>query len=516
MPETKYLEKSSPQPVLSFHPTSLVQPNFVRNQIKWWCLVTGCIALITLVPGYFLAREVQNWIEIFDSFVITFGVRTLALLSKLIIEKLFKFLNEGKLVYVISGGNFFTNDNPLIQYLWERRIRNAGRARKVRDRAHQLASHKQAWLVLIVLSYIARLAPDMLGASLVAQNDPFRIVEPIENVVAPDLGFGYTSGLQFRGNCVWARVGSTGTLVVGARERRKMDKRFGYIIWQYCVDLFRGDEIEMKYRTLKGKDQNGEEVQAVFHIEVITEDIFTEEWEPFSNMSHAQKVFKTVLSSTNECPNEFCIKNYRTEDMRIVYGLLQKVGMHERELNGDDESLEKLRVSTGRIIARLPQTTRTSFLVLIVAVNVVVLAQSASNAEEEVEHIALFRAIGELMNIPGASHFTAIALPRANMARRWMKCPRESCFVVGRDSCSSGELLEKFPEACAVHDEEGHIVSYTKHGMRYVKAFIDSDVYQWGRSVEKNEDDDQLESSESLECERDREISTLRATQSER
>eukprot|EP00178_Gracilaria_changii_P023184 TRINITY_DN69_c0_g5_i1.p1 TRINITY_DN69_c0_g5~~TRINITY_DN69_c0_g5_i1.p1 ORF type:complete len:308 (+),score=35.64 TRINITY_DN69_c0_g5_i1:945-1868(+) len=296
--------------------------------------------------------------------------------------------------------------------------------------------------------------------------------------MAPDFGLGNSSGLKFRGNCVWTRIGDNGQPADGARDRREVDRRFGFIIWQYCVDLFRDQESDSEFRTLRGTDLNGENVTAVFHIEVITEEVFTEEWEPFSDKTRAQSVFESVLDERVECENEICMKNYRTKDMRIIYGLLSRVGMHPRDLRGDDKSLEKLRRSTGRVVARLPSTTRTSFLVLIIAVNVIFLAQSLSTNEEEVEHIALLRAIGELKNVSGASQFTAIALPRMDMTRRWASSYVE-CFVVGSDSCSADELLEKVMGAKGVPDENGDLVGHTRDGLRFVRAMVPCDALQY-------------------------------------
>lgn len=459
--------------LLELNPTKVSKEEAILNQIKWWIAVTLFIVLITLLPAFFLARGVQHWDEIGDSIVIALGVRTVALLSKLIIKRLFDFINEGSLPYDVRGDSFFTDDNPLHQLFAERKIRDLARRKNIRERPHQMASHPKVWLALILLSYIVRLAPDILGASLVVQNEEER--RPVRQTVitAPDFGFGQSGKLIPRGNCVWTRAGPQ--FNSGSSRRN----HFGYIVWQYCVDLFRDDKVDSEVRTLVGKEANGTMVRGVFHIEVITEEVFTESWEPFSNKMRAQKVFQSVLSEENKCPDEACMRDYRTDDMRIIYRLLQKVGMHERDLKGDEKNLEKLRLSTGSVISRLDPTTRTAFIVLIATVNVIFLVQSVSNTEEA-EVVCLHRAVGQLQKLPGSSFDTAIVLAQPDLTRRWSTVRGVTCFLVADEKYTVLEIMESFSEVNAVLDEDRSFDSFTRNGKRFVKVTMDCSSLGWG------------------------------------
>lgn len=472
--KSRRANSSSPcKSVLELNPGKVSKEYAILNQVKWWIAVTVFIVLITLLPAFFLARGVQHWAEIGDSIVIALGVRTVALLSKLIIKRLFNFINESSLPYDVRGDTFFTDDNPLQQLFAERRIRDQARRRNIHERAHQMASHRKVWLALIVLSYIVRLAPDILGASLVVQNVEERRPSLQRTITAPDFGFGHSGPLKTRGNCVWTRAGSH------SMHKSSNKNRFGFVIWQYCVDLYRDDEVDSEIRTLVGKDMNNKTVRGVFHIEVIIEEAFTESWEPFSNRTRAQDVFQEVLDEKNQCPDEACMRDYRTEDMRIIYRLLQRVGMHRRELKGDDESLEKLRVSTGYVISRLEPTTRTAFIVLIATVNLIFLVQSISNTEEA-QVVCLHRAIGQLQMIPGSSFDTAIVLAQPDLTRRWSTVKGVKCFLVADEKYTVPEILESYSETNAVLDQERSFDSYVRNGKRFVRVIIDCSNLGWG------------------------------------
>lgn len=418
-------------PEIVFSPCAVQISKGIYQQTYWWIFVTLLVLAATVIPSILLARGVDV-IELQENLLISFGIRATAALSSVFIDKMFKVINQSNLTFPIRGKEFFTVDNPLHQFMSERSILAIGRKAGIRPRRDQMASHKFVWLILILCSFIVKVCPDFLGASLISQNVPQRVADreiinlKNDTILAPDFGVGDRTMMTRRGNCNYYRAGKT-----NQRSGLITKDRFGFLIFQYCVDILVEDRVLLPSRTLVGRLGN-KDIQARFHIEAITESVFSEDWVPFSNKTHAQGVLDELLSQENICPSEECVQQFQGDFNVLIYRILDRVGLLQRRLVGDDESFEKLSSAQGKVVQRLSPSTKASFSVLVGAVVLFSLFSAVSN-NSECTTVRLQRAIGELRKTPGISFATAVALhPRddGDDNLRWSKMKGTECYVL--------------------------------------------------------------------------------------
>lgn len=451
----------------------------IRKQIWWWIGITIFVCACTILPGCILTIRMDG-VEFAEALLISFGVRAIAELTQLLIERLFAFINEGGLTYYVRGAHFFITENPLEQYLTERKLRHHSREAGLVVRKGHLASFPLVWLALILCSSIVSVAPELLGAALISQTVSSRKEISTEVAgsdprdplfMAPDLCGGKgKEHLTLRGNCVYMRSGI-----------EHPDDRFGFIVWQYCVDILHSsNETDIPSRTLHGNMQMStgpaRSVYARFHLEAVTEKVFTEKWVPFNNHSDAQVHFQRVLQEKNECNTEDCVNYYRGDSMILTYRLLEKVGVIERKLKGDADSVRLLQTATGIVQQRLTRSARSSFIVLVVAVKIFVLMQAISQ-EEESKSVQLRRAIGELLKQAGTSFTTAIALPKLKygISKFWSRGSNAKCYVVWDESVhlSLNEALEAAPVGFSPdRNENGNTVVARKGQHKFIQGAI--------------------------------------------
>lgn len=451
-----------------------------HNQVKYWIAITLLILTVTFIPAGCLSVLNGDIVEVAEGFLISLGIRAITAFSKLLIDNIFKIINESKLTYHVRGCKFFTEESPFEQYIAERSLRNEGRIEGVAERNNQVASNSFVWIILIICSGLVRFAPDVLAAGLISQTVPTRVPEKL-NLTVPDLAAPTgQENLTLRGNCVWNRAGFDLT------EKNKIDS-FGFLIFQYCVDILKESEIDDPTRTLVGnltfyneanKQNETRQIHARFHLELFTKDFITEKWEPFEDPEAAQRVLDDLLKEENKCLTETCIEKYRQADDVLTYRLLTKVGLSDRRttLKGDDESKELLEKAVGRVKHRLTPGTKAAFIVLIVTVVLFSFFHSISTSTEAT-HVLLYRAIGEIRNIPGSSFQTAIALPKAceDISRCWTREKEIPCLIQVGDE----EDLDAFsPESFTIDkDESDNPYTFEINGKKFMKGKVTSSKY---------------------------------------
>lgn len=462
---------------LHFSDRALTRSRSITRQIPWWTFITVIILSATLLPAIFLSIDANDWVEVAEGLLISLGLRAIANLSRLVIIRMFNVINVSRRGFVVRGRNFFIEDNPLEQFMAERYFVHDAHDRKVRERKDQMASYPIVWTVLIICCLLVRIAPDLLGASLISQNISVRVPHQRE-IIAPDLGAPNRTGLALRGNCVWNRGGD-----------KKQDDTFGYVIYQYCIDvLINSTEIDKPARTLNGTLGN-DDIHVVFHIEAITEDIFAEDWEPFTDRDKAQQVLDDILANGTKltCHTETCRRDYRTQPDILTYLLLMEVGITPRTLVGDDDALEKLKnQSKGKVAQRLKPVTRASFIVLVVAVNLFLLLSSISSKDESTR-ISLYRAMAEIQQLSdgpnvscdddfsGECFVTAIAMdPPSNMNRYWSVNNDVPCYLVMNTKTSvEDEQRDSQMRFEVVRDEERSPIEIVMGKKKMVKIRAD-------------------------------------------
>lgn len=477
------------------------ESDYVRNQAKWWVLITILMLCATIIPAGILSAKNRDIIEIAEGFLISIGIRAIASFSKLIIENMFKIINESKLSYYVRGCKFFNDESPLEQYMAERSLRHQARASGIEKRRNQMASHPTLWFILIVCSFLVRLTPDVLGAGLIAQTFPKRYPEmtsTIDNTFLwiPDLipeGNDTTQEhLTLRGNCVWTRKATPSSMEIG--EGNGPEDSYGFTIWQYCVDIIRYHDNDLEQRTLTGNlfpNDNDTECpkqphfDARFHLELITKDFFTESWVPFESKSVSQQYMNELLDEVisngkNICKGaEECVNRYPTVDEKITYLLLNNTRMKKRSLatlSGDNGSRKSVLNAVGQVKHRLTSATRVAFILLVVSVALFSLIHGISNSRE-VNHILLHRAIAEVRNEPGVSFDTAIAMPKTDVLRRWVLDKRITCYIEVDDKL---DVKENKPSSF-IPDEgvDGNPVVVVVEGKQLVKGTIKVSRYSF-------------------------------------
>lgn len=431
----------------------------VFKQTWWWLATTAIVVMFTIVPSVIMTITMDR-IEFAEALLISLGVHSIAGLTELLIHRMFSVINESGLSYYIRGVQFFMDENPLEQYLTERKLRHGAREAGVQKRRGQMASYPLVWFVLILCSFTVRVAPDVLGAGLISQTIPFRVITAIytdssteDNPLfnAPDFGYLSQDDMFLRGNCMWSR---------GGIEDR-IDS-YGFVIWQYCIDIHTEKlNADIPSRTLNGS-LNGEQIYATFHIEAITKDIFSEAWEPFSNKMHSQLMFERLLGERNECMDEKCVNEYRSPESILTYRLLKAVGVIERPLENDKHARTKLLEATGQVKQRLTTSARAAFIVLVVTVKLFALLQAVSQGEES-RTIKLARAVGELRGTPRTCFETAVSITHGyeHVSKHWSARQDCACFLIWNedDEVSADEVLDRAPEGfIPIRNKEGDLV----------------------------------------------------------
>lgn len=444
------------------------------KQVKYWIFTTLLILLITVIPAAILISSVDV-VEAAEAFLISIGIRSITALSKLIIEHIFKVINQRNMGYEVNGCEFFTVESPLEQYMAEHSFRHNARKKSVRKRQGEMGTHFRVWIILIICRFTVMMAPDLLGAGLISQTIQKKITFSDENMMIPDFGTpkNETShNLPMRGNCVYSYGGPDVTRVTNRTNS------FGYVIFQLCLDIKNESSIDDPTRTLIGKINN-RTVHAIFHLEVFTNEKISEDWEPFHNISEAQILMDEISKEENVCTSGECIKDYRQDDDRFIYRVLQRAGeikRSERILKGDKKAEEYMRDAIGIVVHRLTSATRASFIVLIVTVTVFGLLHSISSPKEAI-HVKLRRAIGELLGERGVCFDTAIALPAIDedVSKHWSRIKNVEAYLLkSGNACETENGIEGFvPEV----DHEGLpiIVKQGKHTL--IKGRLDCAHY---------------------------------------
>lgn len=444
----------------------------LNKQVKYWILTTLLLVLITVVPAAILISTV-DLVEAAEAFLISIGMRSITALSKLIIEHIFRVINQRSMGYEVNGCEFFTTESPLEQYMAEHSSRHNARKKGVRKRQGEMGTHFGVWIILILCRLTVTIAPDLLGAGLISQTIQKRVAFSDENIMIPDFGTPTnktsSDNLIMRGNCVYSYGGTDVTSGTNS---------FGYVIFQLCLDIKNESRIDDPTRTLIGKIDN-RTVHAIFHLELITKDKFSESWEPFHNISEAQLLMDEISKEENICNSEECVSNYRQEDDKFIYRVLKKAGeikRSERKFKGDKEAEEAMRNAIGIVMHRLTSATRASFIVLIVIVTILGFLHSISRPKEAT-HVKLRRAIGELLGERGVCFDTAIALPGMDedVSKHWSKIIHVGAYLLkSENDCEAQNNIEGF---VAEKDEEGLPITVKQGKHTLIKGHVDCAHY---------------------------------------